>query len=88
MLDPKAIMEELRKEGYKNLYTWCDPPGAFYDWHTHPEDEIRVVYKGSIVIGTEEGTFELKEGDRLEVKAGTRHWAKTQEGVCYVCGSR
>jgi quercetin dioxygenase-like cupin family protein len=73
MLDPKAIMEELRKEGYKNLYTWCDPPGAFYDWHTHPEDEIRVVYKGSIVIGTE---------------AGTRHWAKTQEGVCYVCGSR
>lgn len=88
MLDPKAIMEELRKEGYKNLYTWCDPPGAFYDWHTHPEDEIRVVYKGSIVIGTEEGTFELKEGDRLEIKAGTRHWAKTQEGVCYVCGSR
>jgi len=88
MLDPKAIMEELRKEGYKNLYTWCDPPGAFYDWHTHPEDEIRVVYKGSIVIGTEEGTFELKEGDRLEVKAGTRHWARTQEGVCYVCGSK
>jgi len=52
MLDPKAIMEELRKEGYKNLYTWCDPPGTLYDWHTHPEDEIRVVYKGSIVIGT------------------------------------
>jgi quercetin dioxygenase-like cupin family protein len=88
MLDPKAIIEELRKEGYKNLYTWCDPPGTFYDWHTHPEDEIRVVYKGSIVIGTEEGIFELKEGDRLEIKAGTRHWAKTQEGVCYVCGSK
>jgi quercetin dioxygenase-like cupin family protein len=47
-----------------------------------------VVYKGSIVIGTEEGTFELKEGDRLEIKAGTRHWARTQEGVCYVCGSK
>jgi len=87
-MDPQAIMKELKEKGYKNLYTWCDPPGAFYDWHMHSEDEIRVVYKGSIVIGTKEGIYELKEGDSLEIKAGTLHWAKTESGVCYVCGSK
>nr|WP_148209109.1 cupin domain-containing protein [Thermocrinis albus] len=87
-MDPEKIIKQLREEGYENLYTWCDPPGTFYSWHTHPDDEVRVVYRGSMVIGTEEGEFLLKEGDRLEVKAGTRHWAKTEEGVCYVCGTK
>ncbi len=87
-LDPKEIIKRLEREGYTNLYTWCDPPGTFYDWHTHAEDEVRFVYRGSITIGTQEGVYHLKEGDFLEIRAGTRHWAKTEEGVCYVCGSK
>ncbi len=82
------VREKLESMGYTNVYQWCDPPGTFYDWHTHSEDEIRWVYKGSIVIGTQEGVFYLKEGDMLEIPAGTRHWARTEEGVCYLCATK
>ena len=88
MKDIDKVIKELSSMGYTDIYKWCDPPGTFYDWHTHSEDEVRYVYKGSITIGTEEGIFHLREGDFLEIKAGTKHWAKTEEGVCYICASK
>ncbi|MFN3869893.1 MAG: cupin domain-containing protein [Aquificaceae bacterium] len=87
-MDRKKAEEILREKGYKGFYVWYDPPGTYYDWHTHPEDEVRLVLEGEITIGTEEGIYHLKEGDMLEVKAGTKHWAKTQKGVKYLCGSK
>ncbi|SHK54787.1 cupin domain-containing protein [Thermocrinis minervae] len=87
-MDLKELKRKLELMGYKNIYSWCDPPGAYYDWHTHSRDEVRLVYKGSMVIGTEEGVYHLKEGDIFEVKAGQRHWARTEEGVCYLCGEK
>jgi quercetin dioxygenase-like cupin family protein len=87
-MDLKPLIKKLQDMGYKNIYSWCDDPGTFYDWHTHRYDEVRFVYKGSIVIGTEDKVYHLKEGDILEVKAGTKHWARTEEGVCYLCGSK
>ncbi|MEJ5338074.1 MAG: cupin domain-containing protein [Aquificaceae bacterium] len=87
-MDIKTAEERLRNMGYEGFYVWYDPPGTFYDWHTHPEDEVRYVLEGEITIGTEEGVYHLKAGDLLEVKAGTRHWAKTERGVRYLCGSR
>ncbi len=45
-----------------------------YPFHTHNEgDELFIVLKGEIFIDTEEGTFNLKEGEGLLVKKGTRH---------------
>lgn len=79
----------LQREGYRNLYLWSDPPGTFYDWHTHPFDEVRLVVEGEIKIGTEEGVVTLKKGDKMEVPAGTRHWAEVGPmGVSYLCGSK
>jgi len=87
--EKERIFEELQKEGYTNLYVWSDFPGTFYDWHTHPFDEVRWVIEGEITIGTEGETFHLKPGDKLRVPAGTRHWAKVgKEGVSYVCGTK
>ncbi|PMP62033.1 MAG: cupin domain-containing protein [Sulfurihydrogenibium sp.] len=87
-MDLKPLIEKLEKMGYTDIYSWCDEPGTYYNWHTHNYDEVRLVYKGSITIGTEETVYHLKEGDILEVKAGTKHWAKTDTGVCYLCGSK
>ena len=84
----ERIKEDLRNKGYGNFYVWYDPPGTYYDWHTHAEDEVRYVLEGEITIGTREGVFHLKEGDMLEVKAGTSHWAKTEKGVRYLCASK
>ncbi|HIC08707.1 MAG TPA: cupin domain-containing protein [Aquificales bacterium] len=87
--DRNEVFEILQKEGYKDIYVWRDPPGAFYDWHTHTYDEIRWVLRGKILIGTEEGEYLLEAGDVMVVPAGTRHWAKVgEEGVEYVCASR
>jgi len=88
LTDINQIKEILEKEGYVDIHTWCDSPGTFYNWHTHSYNEVRWVYEGSIVIGYEDGEIELKPGDRMEIVAGTKHWAKTDEGVCYICASR
>ncbi len=84
----EEIVKQLESEGYSNIFTWCDEAGSFYDWHTHPYQEVRWVYKGEILMGTEEGEVILRAGDRLDLPAGTRHWARTETGVCYVCGSK
>jgi len=87
--DREEVFKILREEGYTDLYVWRDPPNTSYDWHTHPYNEVRWILKGEITIGTENGIYHLKAGDRLEVPAGTRHWAKVgDEGVEYVCGSK
>ncbi|WP_457679844.1 cupin domain-containing protein [Thermovibrio sp.] len=87
--DEGEVFKRLTEEGFKNLYAWEDPPGAFYDWHAHPFEEVRWVLRGSIKIGTEDGVVELFPGDKLIVPKGSRHWAKVgEEGVVYVCGSR
>ncbi|MDQ7055604.1 MAG: cupin domain-containing protein [Persephonella sp.] len=64
----KEIVQALEEEGYTNIFTWCDEAGSFYDWHTHPYQEVRWIYKGEIVMGTEEGEFVLKEGDRIDLQ--------------------
>jgi quercetin dioxygenase-like cupin family protein len=87
--DSQEVFKILTELGYKNLYVWSDPPETFYDWHTHPYDEVRWILRGEILIGTPEGEYLLKAGDKMEVPAGTRHWAKVgKEGVVYVCGSK
>lgn len=88
--DKEEVFKTLTQWGYRDLYIWQDPPGAFYDWHTHNFDEIRWVLKGEILIETETGEkYLLKAGDVMEVPAKTRHRAKVgKEGVVYVCGSR
>ncbi|ADU96678.1 cupin domain-containing protein [Thermovibrio ammonificans] len=87
--DKEEVFRRLREEGYTNLYVWSDSPGTFYDWHTHPFNEVRWVLSGRITMGTREGVVTLGPGDRLEVPAGTEHWAEVgPEGVTYVCGSK
>ncbi|MFN4306932.1 hypothetical protein [Sulfurihydrogenibium azorense] len=31
----QELVKKLEDMGYKNIYTWCDDPGTYYDWHTH-----------------------------------------------------
>ena len=87
LTDIDKIKEILVDSGYYDLYIWSDSPGTFYSWHTHPDDEIRWVISGSIVIGYEKGEVELTPGDRIDVKAGTKHWAESDMGVSYICAS-
>lgn len=84
-----ALAASLEREGFQ-VYAWADPPGAYYPEHIHPGPEVRVVLEGSITIGFASGTsVTLGPGDRLDVPAGTVHWARVgPEGVRYLCGVR
>jgi len=85
--DKERIYEILKKEGY-SVYEWYDAPGTYYPTHTHPNREIRWVIEGEVIIGTEGKEFVLKEGDMIELEPNTPHWAKTEKGVRYICGSK
>ncbi len=80
----KSILE---KEGY-SVYTWSDSPGTYYPSHTHPDKEVRWVIEGEVTIGVDGNEITLGPGDVIELEPGTPHWAKTEKGVRYVCGSK
>ncbi len=46
--------------------------GEFH-WHKHNDDEFFLIYKGEIVIDTENGPIELKEGQGTVIPKGIRH---------------
>ena len=83
----EKIKKILEDEGY-SVYTWSDSPGTYYPTHTHPDREVRWVVDGEVVIGVEGKELRLKPGDVVELDPGTPHWAKTDKGVTYICGSK
>ncbi len=85
--DEGKVKEILRGRGF-SVYVWSDPPGTFYPTHTHPGREVRWIVEGEVTIGAEGREFTLREGDMVELDPETPHWAKTEKGVRYVCGSK
>jgi len=82
------IIEELKKEGYKDIFVWSDSKGTYYDWHKHPFEEIRIMLKGEMTINTKNASYHLKAGDVLKVPAGEVHEAYVHEDCEYVCASK
>ncbi len=50
-----------------------------YHWHTHNDDEFFLIYKGRIVIDTENGAIELKEGEGTVIPKGVQHKPRAEE---------
>ena len=66
--------QRLRDEGL-DAGSWSNGPGDRYAPHVHGYDKVIVVERGSIRFGlpaTGEAV-DLREGDRLELPAGTAH---------------
>jgi len=84
----KEQIKKLQEEGYQNIFVWSDSKGTYYDWHTHPYEEIRVMLKGEMIINTKKQKFHLKPGDVLKVPAGEMHEAYVLEDCEYICGSK
>jgi quercetin dioxygenase-like cupin family protein len=82
------IIDALQKEGYSNIFIWQDSKGTYYDWHSHPYEETRVMLKGEMIIKTKNNEYHLKAGDRLNVPAGETHEAYILEDCEYICGSK
>lgn len=72
MSDASALRARLIDEGLEPG-TWSNGPGDRYAAHEHGYDKVIVVAAGSIRFGSDTGAFDLAEGDRLELLAGTSH---------------
>ena len=60
--------------------SWSNGPGDVYGAHAHDYDKVLVCARGSIAFGAGGWRVELREGDRLELPAGTRHDAQVGSG--------
>lgn len=85
----ESIRALVAEEGLR-CYTWSDAPGKFYPEHSHDEDELRWIVQGSITVGVSGKEVRLKAGDRIELPAGTAHWAKVSEDgpIIYLCAAK
>jgi mannose-6-phosphate isomerase-like protein (cupin superfamily) len=52
--------------------------GEFH-WHKHDDDEFFLIYKGEIVIDTENGPIPLKEGEAAVIPKGLKHKPRAAE---------
>jgi len=86
--EKENIIKELKEKGYKNIFIWRDTKGTYYDWHTHPFNEIRYMLKGKMIINTKNKKYELNEGDFLEVNKNEPHEAYVLEDCEYICASK
>ena len=59
---------------YFNFFIVEFAAGARNKMHTHTSDQILYVTKGRGLVGTEEETFEVEEGDTAFIPAGEKHW--------------
>ena len=84
----EAIIKELEEKGYKNIFVWSDSKGTYYDWHTHPYNEIRYMLKGKMIINTKDKKIILNPGDIAEVKKNEPHEAIVLEDCEYICASK
>lgn len=55
---------------------WVLRAAAFkgkFHWHKHNDDEFFLIYKGKIVIDTENGPIKLSEGEGTVIPKGVQH---------------
>jgi quercetin dioxygenase-like cupin family protein len=65
----KVLLESEGLEPYEEIF---EPKVKVSD-HRHPFCEIRVVVKGELHFNISGNQFLLREGDRIEVPANTKH---------------
>jgi len=75
------LAARLSAEGL-DAQAWSNGPGDTYAAHRHAYDKVIVVARGSIAFGIsgQASALDLVLGDRLELPAGTEHWADVGPG--------
>ncbi|MBI5471418.1 MAG: cupin domain-containing protein [Ignavibacteriae bacterium] len=82
----KSILKRAGLES--DLYS--DRPGTKYGRHKHDFDDFIVIVQGQMKIGTDQGEWLMKPGDRLDLPKNTVHWAEMvgKEEVQYLSAAK
>lgn len=97
----QELMSKLYDEGLEPAVV-SDHPGTSYPTHDHPTFEVRWIISGTLTVGVrmrggdvtlsdelQWAELNLEAGDRLDLSAGTKHWAQVgPQGVTYLAASR
>ena len=86
-VNEQQAIKKLEKEGFNHVYVHEDPPGKFYNEHTHGGLTAHIILEGEMCLTTDDGPKIYKKGDRVDVPANTRHSAQMGPTGCrYVIG--
>lgn len=78
------VEKQFRDQGYTSQ-TWSNSTDTVYEWHDHTYHKRLYCTSGHITFHTDEGDFELRPGDRLDIDPATPHGATVgAEGVTCV----
>jgi quercetin dioxygenase-like cupin family protein len=69
-----ALRDAFRAEGL-SPYAWSNGPGDRYGVHTHSYDKVLYCARGGITFQVEGADVSMRQGDRLDLPAGTAHAA-------------
>jgi uncharacterized protein YjlB len=71
----ESTLWKLMAEEGLSPYSWSNGPHDIYSPHTHGYNKVIYVVRGSITFGLPQlgQQLTLKEGDRLDLPAGTVH---------------
>ncbi len=84
-----AYEEQLREEGFDDVYIWQDGPNKEYPDHTHPTITAHIILEGDMDVTMAGKTEHYKPGDRFDVPAHTIHAAKMgAQGCKYLIGEK
>lgn len=85
----EQIKQQLRDEGFRNIFSHTDRPGTQYPEHTHSNVTCHVVIEGEIEITSGGETKTFRTGERFDVPAGEVHSARVGEDGCtYILGEK
>ncbi len=88
-MDAKKLAEQLRREGFINIYTWEDGPHACYADHSHPTLTAHIILEGEMTLTMEGESRTYGAGDRCDVPAGAVHAARMgPQGCRYLIGEK
>ncbi len=85
-----ALEQQLRLEGFRNVYVWSDAAHAFYPDHVHAVDTAHIILDGEMTLTCRGATTTYTAGERPpDVPAGAVHSARMGPGGCrYLIGEK
>jgi quercetin dioxygenase-like cupin family protein len=74
----------LENEGL-DVFTETVAAGEKVKDHRHPFSEVRFIISGELMFNVAGNQFLLRNGDRVEVPANTKHWHSAQGSENCIC---
>jgi quercetin dioxygenase-like cupin family protein len=85
----QKLEDQLRADGFTEVYVWQDQANAHYPDHTHASLTTHIILEGEMTLTVNGKTQTYRAGDRCDVAAGAVHSASMGPAGCrYLIGEK